>query len=93
MEQLPQAQAFPPDPQQSSTPPSRPFPSLLWASIPASKSLIQATAGALLQEHLDGTEYAVDTVSRDGVHRICAIWEHQKESSINGWVPRDVADA
>ncbi|CAM9737898.1 unnamed protein product [Ectocarpus fasciculatus] len=39
--------------------------------------------GALVQEYLDGTEYVVDSVSRDGVHRICAIWEYDKRS-VNG---------
>ena len=34
-------------------------------------------------EYLDGTEYVVDSVSRDGVHRICAIWEYDKRS-VNG---------
>lgn len=36
--------------------------------------------GALIQEFLDGTEYVVDTVSRGGVHRVCAIWEYDKRS-------------
>ena len=39
--------------------------------------------GALVQEYLDGTEYVVDSVSRNGVHRICAIWEYDKRS-VNG---------
>eukprot|EP00904_Undaria_pinnatifida_P012537 jgi/Undpi1/8413/HiC_scaffold_25.g10881.m1 len=39
--------------------------------------------GALVQEYLDGTEYVVDTVSRGGVHRLCAIWEYDKRS-VNG---------
>ncbi|CAM9402570.1 unnamed protein product [Hapterophycus canaliculatus] len=34
-------------------------------------------------EYLDGTEYVVDSVSRDGVHRICAIWQYDKRS-VNG---------
>lgn len=29
-------------------------------------------------EYLDGVEYVVDSVSRDGEHRICAIWEYDK---------------
>lgn len=41
--------------------------------------------GALVQEYLDGEEYAVDIVSRNGVHRVCAIWEYDKRP-INGWV-------
>ncbi|CAN0416316.1 unnamed protein product, partial [Discosporangium mesarthrocarpum] len=39
--------------------------------------------GALVQEYLDGTEYVVDSVSRDGVHRVCAIWEYDKRT-VNG---------
>lgn len=39
--------------------------------------------GALVMEYLDGTEYVVDSVSRDGVHRICAIWEYDKRR-VNG---------
>jgi biotin carboxylase len=39
--------------------------------------------GALAQEFLDGTEYVVDSVSRDGVHKIAAVWEYDKRS-ING---------
>ncbi|MFE5511745.1 ATP-grasp domain-containing protein [Streptomyces sp. NPDC056529] len=30
--------------------------------------------GAVAQEYLRGTEYMVNTVSRDGVHRVCEIW-------------------
>lgn len=37
--------------------------------------------GALVMEYLDGTEYAIDTVSRDGVHRVCAIWEYDKRDA------------
>ena len=32
----------------------------------------------LLQEFLHGTEYVVDTVSRDGVHKVVAIWRYDK---------------
>ena len=39
--------------------------------------------GALVMEYLDGTEYVVDSVSRDGVHRIISIWEYDKRS-VNG---------
>lgn len=39
--------------------------------------------GALVMEYLDGTEYVVDSVSRDGSHRICAIWEYDKRR-VNG---------
>jgi len=36
--------------------------------------------GVLVQEFLDGTEYVVDSVSRDGVHKVTAIWEYDKRS-------------
>jgi len=32
----------------------------------------------LVQEFVDGTEYAVDVVSRDGDHKIAAIWRYDK---------------
>jgi biotin carboxylase len=34
--------------------------------------------GALVQEYLVGTEYVIDHVSRDGVHKIVCIWEYDK---------------
>ncbi|WP_328969545.1 ATP-grasp domain-containing protein [Streptomyces sp. NBC_00239] len=34
----------------------------------------QLNDGAVAQEYLRGTEYMVNTVSRDGVHRVCEIW-------------------
>ena len=34
--------------------------------------------GVLVQEFLEGKEYVVDSVSRDGVHKIMAIWEYDK---------------
>jgi hypothetical protein len=36
-----------------------------------------------VQEYLDGTEYVIDSVSRDGVHKVVAIWEYDKRS-VNG---------
>ncbi len=33
----------------------------------------------LLQEFLHGTEYVVDSVSHDGEHVVCAIWEYSKK--------------
>jgi biotin carboxylase len=39
--------------------------------------------GVLVQEWLEGTEYVVDTVSRDGVVKVVAIWEYHKEA-VNG---------
>lgn len=32
----------------------------------------------LVQEYLEGTEYVVDTVSRDGKHKCVAVWEYDK---------------
>ncbi|KAL4133781.1 hypothetical protein PRIC2_004098 [Phytophthora ramorum] len=34
----------------------------------------------LVQEYLDGTEYVVDTVSRNGVHKVVAVWEYDKRA-------------
>jgi biotin carboxylase len=39
-----------------------------------------ANEGVLVQEFLAGTEYVVDSVSRDGVHKVTAIWEYDKRS-------------
>jgi len=39
--------------------------------------------GVLIQEFLEGTEYVVDSVSRDGVHKVTAIWEYDKRH-VNG---------
>mmetsp|Transcript_2629 Transcript_2629/g.2785 ORF Transcript_2629/g.2785 Transcript_2629/m.2785 type:complete len:536 (+) Transcript_2629:26-1633(+) len=35
----------------------------------------------LVQEYLEGTEYVVDTVSRDGVHKVVALWEYDRRAS------------
>merc|ERR1712151_1039553 len=37
----------------------------------------------LVQEFLSGVEYVVDSVSRDGQHRIVAVWEYDKRA-VNG---------
>jgi biotin carboxylase len=37
--------------------------------------LSNSNDGVVAQECLVGTEYTVDTVSRDGVHQVCDIWE------------------
>ncbi|MET8129230.1 ATP-grasp domain-containing protein [Streptomyces sp. NPDC005065] len=34
----------------------------------------ERNSGAVAQEYLRGTEYMVNTASRDGVHRVCEIW-------------------
>lgn len=43
----------------------------------------QFNKGALAQEFLDGTEYVLDGVSRDGVYKVTAIWRYDKRN-ING---------
>ena len=35
----------------------------------------------LLQEYVDGTEYAVDVVSKNGVHKTAALWVYDKTST------------
>ena len=45
-------------------------------------------AAVLLQEYLRGTEYAVDHVSRDGVHKTTMVWVYQKGPANGaGFVP------
>ena len=39
--------------------------------------------GVLIQEFLEGKEYVVDSVSRDGVAKVTAIWEYDKRH-VNG---------
>jgi biotin carboxylase len=39
--------------------------------------------GALCQEYLQGNEYALDGVSRDGVYKVTAIWKYDKRT-VNG---------
>ncbi len=46
-------------------------------------SLGLENTATLVQEFLDGTEYVVDTVSRDGVHKVVAVWEYDKRV-VNG---------
>ena len=36
--------------------------------------------GVLIQEFLDGEEYVVDSVSRDGQHKLMAIWKYDKRA-------------
>lgn len=40
----------------------------------------QINDGALCQEFLQGTEYVLDGVSRDGKYKVCCIWEYDKRS-------------
>ncbi|MFZ3560662.1 ATP-grasp domain-containing protein [Streptomyces sp. BH055] len=50
----------------------------------------QTNQGAVAQEYLPGTEYMVNTVSRDGRHHLCDIWRTARISA-NGIV--DLCDA
>ncbi|MER5470048.1 ATP-grasp domain-containing protein [Streptomyces sp. NPDC002685] len=50
----------------------------------------RANDGAVAQEYLPGTEYMVNTVSRDGRHHVCDIWRTSRVSA-NGIV--DLCDA
>ena len=43
----------------------------------------QYHTNVLVQEYLYGTEYAVDVVSRNGVHKVTAVWRYEKHSSRN----------
>lgn len=46
-------------------------------------SLGLENTATLVQEFLDGTEYVVDTVSRNGKHKVVAVWEYDKRA-MNG---------
>lgn len=37
--------------------------------------------GVLVQEYLEGKEFVVDKVSRDGCHKLVAIWEYDKREA------------
>ncbi|MFE9312418.1 ATP-grasp domain-containing protein [Streptomyces sp. NPDC088353] len=50
----------------------------------------QPNKGAVAQEYLPGTEYMVNTVSRDGRHHVCDVWRTGRLSA-NGVV--DLCDA
>jgi biotin carboxylase len=39
--------------------------------------------GVLVQEYLDGIEYVIDMVSREGEHKVVAIWEYDRRA-VNG---------
>ncbi|MCX5192553.1 ATP-grasp domain-containing protein [Streptomyces sp. NBC_00249] len=43
----------------------------------------ERNAGVVAQEYLSGTEYMVNTVSRDGHHRVCEIWRTTR-LAVNG---------
>mmetsp|Transcript_12449 Transcript_12449/g.16757 ORF Transcript_12449/g.16757 Transcript_12449/m.16757 type:complete len:330 (+) Transcript_12449:690-1679(+) len=38
----------------------------------------QTNEGVLVQEFLSGTEYVIDGVSRDNIHKVVAIWEYDR---------------
>jgi predicted ATP-grasp superfamily ATP-dependent carboligase len=46
-------------------------------------SLGLENTATLVQEYLEGAEYVVDTVSRDGTHKVVAVWEYDKRE-MNG---------
>jgi hypothetical protein len=50
----------------------------------------QPNEGAVAQEYLPGTEYVVNTVSRDGRHHVCEVWRVSRVSA-NGVI--DLCDA
>ncbi len=50
--------------------------------------LARQNRACILQQYLTGTEYAVDTISYDGCHKVVAVWEYQKSTTdIIGVVP------
>ena len=44
----------------------------------------QPNRAVLVQSYLEGTEYAVDTVSVDGRRYVCGVWEYQKQTADDG---------
>jgi hypothetical protein len=40
----------------------------------------QVNEGVLVQEYLDGTEYVVDSVSKNGEHKVACVWEYDKRA-------------
>lgn len=55
----------------SSSPPREPSP--------------QYHTNVLVQEYLYGTEYAIDVVSRNGEHKVTAVWRYEKNASRRGY--------
>jgi biotin carboxylase len=51
--------------------------------------LDEANHAVLVQEYLDGTEYIVDTVSRDGRHLLAAVWRYGKPAASESFVCYD----
>jgi biotin carboxylase len=39
------------------------------------------TQAVLVQEYLEGQEYVVDMVSRDGVHKVVAVWAYDRRAA------------
>lgn len=52
-----------------------------WEAITATQvyGAAERHATVLVQEFLDGAEYAVDVVSRDGAHKVVALWRYVKQ--------------
>ena len=46
-------------------------------------NLGMVNAAVLVQEYLEGTEYVLDLVSRDGEHKVAAVWEYDRRA-VNG---------
>lgn len=42
-----------------------------------------ANSRLVIQAHAVGSEYAVDTFSRDGVHSVAGVWRYQKFNTVN----------
>lgn len=54
-----------------------------WNSITSSQIFggSERHSSVLVQEYLNGTEYAVDVVSRNGQHKVTAVWKYDKRST------------
>ena len=50
------------------------------SSAPMFGDLERRNGKVLMQEYVEGTEYAVDTVSRSGSHKVVAVWEYVKKA-------------
>lgn len=56
-----------------------------WRAVSSSKGWTGGDPGpVILQDYVSGTEYIVNTLSRDGVHRITDMWEYRKENVGDG---------
>ena len=53
----------------------------------------QYHTNVLVQEYLYGTEYAIDVVSRNGQHKVTAVWRYEKNASRRGYNHRNNTNA